>query len=35
VFFDPLEVKPALEHIMFDEWKLPQKAQVVSGGTSG
>jgi hypothetical protein len=25
VFFDPLEVKPALEHIMFDEWKLGRK----------
>lgn len=30
VFFDPLEVKPAIEHIMFDEWKLPRRSTVVT-----
>jgi hypothetical protein len=24
VFFDPSEIKPAIEHILFDEWQLPR-----------
>jgi hypothetical protein len=27
VFFNPNEVKPAIEYILFDEWQLPRKVQ--------
>ncbi|HEX5132666.1 MAG TPA: hypothetical protein VFX92_09280 [Candidatus Krumholzibacteria bacterium] len=30
VFFKPDEVRPAIEHIMFNEWQLPQKATTLS-----
>jgi hypothetical protein len=30
VYFKPLEVKPAIEYIMFNEWKLPRKATLAS-----
>jgi len=34
VFFDPVKVKPAIEHIMFDEWQLPQKVSALSARAS-
>lgn len=30
VFFNPLEVKAAIEHIMFDEWQLQRRSTVVT-----
>jgi hypothetical protein len=30
VYFNPDEVRPAIEYIMFDEWKLPRKTTTVS-----
>jgi len=30
VYFKPAEIKPALEVIMFDEWKLPRRASVAA-----
>ncbi len=31
VYFNPSEVKPAIEFILFDEWQLPRRAGEVSG----
>ncbi len=30
VFINPDEFRPAMEHVMFDEWQLPRKASVTS-----
>ncbi len=30
VFFKPDEVRPAIEHILFDEWQLPRRATAVT-----
>ncbi|HEU4364477.1 MAG TPA: hypothetical protein VFT13_03335, partial [Candidatus Krumholzibacteria bacterium] len=30
VFFNPGEVRPAIEYIMFNEWKLPRKSTTAS-----
>jgi len=25
VYFNPAQVKPGIEHVLFDEWQLPRK----------
>jgi hypothetical protein len=34
VFFKPEQVKPALEHIFFDEWQLPRREEPVASSRS-